>query len=82
LVLEALYANEPVMTQLTDYGYGGFLVLKKEKNEPLKEALTLWDCRRPKDPTATIRQIVEVMFREVALLPEPIPWSNILLDTS
>jgi hypothetical protein len=41
-VLDALYANGPVMTQLDGYGYGGFLVLKKENNEPLKEALTLW----------------------------------------
>ena len=41
-VLDALYANGPVMTQLTNYGYGGFLVLKKEKDEPFKEALTLW----------------------------------------
>jgi hypothetical protein len=210
-VLDALYANGPVMTQLDNYGYGGFLVLKKEKNEPLKDALTLWEiegrcesyedpereehvefwdvddietlttykgkiravralvtkpgeepstwcfaiigqrarqlgrrtalqivrsrwhientafnqwvqywnlshvfrhtqnalmsllllwtlafnllqlfiyrrlgrCRQPKDPTDTIRHIVEVMLREVALLPEPIPWSTLLmLDTS
>jgi len=39
-------------------------------------------CRRPKDPTDTIRHIVEVMLREVALLPEPIPWPTLLLDTS
>jgi len=210
LVLDALYANGPVMTQLTDYGYGGFLVLKKEKNEPLKDALTLWEmegrcesyedperkehvefwdvddietltsyqgkirairavvtkpsedpstwcfaiigqrarqlgrrtalqiirsrwhientafhqwirywnlghvfrhgqnallailllwtlafnllqlfiyrrlgrCRRPKDPTDTIRHIVEVMLRELATLPEPIPWGALLLDSS
>jgi hypothetical protein len=25
-VLDALYANGPVMTQLDDYGYGGFIV--------------------------------------------------------
>jgi len=37
--------------------------------------------RRPKDPTATIRHIVEVMLREVATLPAPIPWAA-LLDTS
>ncbi len=42
IVGDALYANGPVMTQLTNYGYGGFLVLKKEKNEPFKEALNLW----------------------------------------
>jgi hypothetical protein len=207
---DALYANGPVMTQLTNYGYGGFLVLKKEKNEPLKEALTLWEMqgpgegyedadrkeqvhfwdvddietletyegkvravravvtkaeedpstwcfavvgqrarqisrptalriirarwhientafnqwvqywnlahvfhhaqnalsavlllwtlafnllqlfvyrrlgrsRRPKDPTDTIRHIVEVMLREVATLPAPIPWATLLLNTS
>lgn len=210
VVLDALYANGPVMTQLDDYGYGGFLVLKKENNEPLLEALALWQhqgscekyddterqeqvqfwdvddletldsykgkvrairavvtkrdqesstwcfaivgkrarqlsrrtalqiirarwhientgfhqwvrywnlnhvfhhtdnallavlllwmlafnllqlfvyrrlgrCRRPKDPTDTIRHIVEVMLRELANLPEPIPWSMLLLDTS
>src|SRR5256884_6592645 len=32
-----------MMTQLTNYGYGGFLVLKKEKDEPFKEALQLWE---------------------------------------
>ena len=209
-VLDALYANGPVMTQITNYGYGGFLVLKKEKDEPFKEALALWQiegscesyedqdrkeqvqfwdvdeietlstyegkvrairavvtkqgedpstwcfaivgprarqlsrraalqiirarwhientafhqwvrywnlnhvfhhtnnallavlllwtlafnllqlfiyrrlgrCRRPKDPTDTIRHLVEVMLREMALLPEPIPWATLLLDTS
>jgi hypothetical protein len=209
-VLDALYANGPVMTQLDRCGYGGFLVLKKEKDEPFKEALTLWRmqgpcetyqevdgkkqvqfwdvdeiqtlntydgkvrairavvtqpkeepstwcfaiigprarqlsrrtalqvirarwhiedtafnqwiqhwnfghvfrhtpnglmavlllwtlafnllqlfvyrrlgrCRRPKDPTDTIRHIVEVMLREVATLPAPIPWAALLLNTS
>ena len=209
-VLDALYATGPVMTQLAGYGYGGFLVLKKEKNEPLQEALTLWEiqgrcekyedpdrkeqvqfwdvddietldtykgkvravravltkpgaepstwcfaiigqrarqlgcrtalriirsrwhientgfhqwlsywnlahvfrhtqnalsailllwtlafnllqlfiyrrlgrCRRPKDPTDTIRHIVEVMLREMATLPAPIPWAALLLNTS
>ena len=37
--------------------------------------------RRPTDPTDTIRHIVEVMLRDLAALPEPIPWSH-LLDTS
>jgi hypothetical protein len=37
--------------------------------------------RRPKDPTVTIRHVVEVMLRDVATLPEPIPW-GMLLDTS
>jgi hypothetical protein len=211
IVCDALYANGPVMTQLTNYGYGGFLVLKKEKDEPFKEALKLWEIegrcescndaeqkehvefwdvddidmldtyegkvravravvtkpdleksttwcfaiigprarqisrqaalriirarwhientafhqwaqywnlthvfrhgqnalsavlllwtlafnllqlfiyrrlgrnRRPKDPADTIRHIVEVMLREVATLPVPIPWVTLLLNTS
>lgn len=55
VVLDALYANGPVMTQLDGYGYGGFIVLKKDHNEPLKEALALWQgqdpCERYDDPT-------------------------------
>ena len=35
-VLDALYANGPVMTQLTNYGYSGFLVLKKRKRTAFK----------------------------------------------
>jgi hypothetical protein len=54
VVLDALYANGPVMTQLEGYGYGGFIVLKKDHNEPLKEALALWQgqdpCERDDDP--------------------------------
>jgi hypothetical protein len=38
--------------------------------------------RRPKDPTETIRHLVEVMLREVATLPAPIPWATLLLNTS
>jgi hypothetical protein len=47
LVLDALYANGPVMTKLDKYGYGGFIVLKKSNNEPLKEALSLWKDKGP-----------------------------------
>ncbi len=49
IVCDALYANGPVMTKLDGYGYGGFIVLKKEDNEPLKEALALWDQLGPCD---------------------------------
>jgi len=34
------------------------------------------------DRVATIRHIVEVMLREVATLPAPIPWATLLLNTS
>ena len=47
LVMDALYANGPVMTQLDQHGYGGFVVLKKANNEPLKEALALWQQQGP-----------------------------------
>src|SRR5258707_15771391 len=57
IVVDALYANGPWMTQLDAYGYGGFIVLKKENNEPLKEALALW--RGPKK-----RQKIHILRRE------------------
>jgi hypothetical protein len=210
IVADALYAVGPVMTEVTEFGYGAFLVLKKENQEPFKEALKLWEMegpcescedqerkeqvqfwdaddidtldtfkgkiravravvtkadqekhtwcfavvgerarqvsrplalriirarwhientcfhqwtrywnlshifrhtskalsavlllwilafnllqlfiyrrlgrsRRPKDPTDTIRNLVEVMLREVGTLPAPIPWTALLLDTS
>jgi hypothetical protein len=47
LILDALYANGPVMTRLDKCGYGGFIVLKKDDNEPLKEALALWQGQPP-----------------------------------
>ena len=46
-ICDALYGNGPMMTKLDDYGYGGFIVLKKNNNEPLKEALALWQGKRP-----------------------------------
>ncbi len=46
-ICDALYGNGPMMTKLDDYGYGGFIVLKKDNNEPLKEALALWQGKRP-----------------------------------
>ena len=46
-VLDALYANGPVMTKLHEHGYGGFIVLKKENNEPFKEALAIWQTEPP-----------------------------------
>jgi hypothetical protein len=47
IVTDALYANGPWMNQLDAYGYGGFIVLKKENNEPLREALALWEGKGP-----------------------------------
>lgn len=47
LVMDALYANGPTMSLLKSCGYGGLIVLKKEHNEPLKEALALWGDQAP-----------------------------------
>ena len=47
IVVDALYPNGPWMTQLDACGYGGFIVLKKENNEPFQEALALWQGQGP-----------------------------------
>jgi hypothetical protein len=47
IVADALYANGPWMSKLDAYGYGGLIVLKKENNEPLKEAFALWQGHGP-----------------------------------
>jgi hypothetical protein len=54
IVGDALYANGPVMTQLTPYGYGGFLVLKKEKDQPFQEALKLWEIEGRRGRTGPV----------------------------
>lgn len=46
-VLDALYPCGPVLTKLDKFNYGAFVVLKKENNEPLKEALAIWDGQPP-----------------------------------
>jgi SEC-C motif len=64
-VLDALYANGPLMTQLTNYGYGSFLVLKKEKDEPFKEALTLWEIEGPCEKYEDAERKEQVQFWDV-----------------
>lgn len=46
-ILDGLYPNGPVLTKVTNYGYGAFIVLRKQDNEPLKEALDLWHNQAP-----------------------------------
>ena len=46
-VFDGLYPNGPVLTKLAGHGYGAFIVLRNENNEPLKEALSLWDDQAP-----------------------------------
>ncbi len=47
LVLDALYANGPFLTLAKALKYGVVVILKKEANEPLKEAFRLWGDRGP-----------------------------------
>ena len=47
VVLDALYANGPVMTKLDECKYGGFIILKKDDNEPLQDALISWQGQGP-----------------------------------
>jgi hypothetical protein len=65
LVLDALYANGPVMTKLDRYGYGGFIVLKKNDNEPLKEALALWRDQGPCEQFDDLEKREHVDFWDV-----------------
>ena len=46
-IFDGLYPNGPVLTKLTDVGYGALITLRKEDNEPLKEALSLWRGEPP-----------------------------------
>lgn len=41
------------MGRLDDYGYRGFIVLKKENNEPLKEVVALMQNQKPARSTMT-----------------------------
>jgi len=46
-VLDALYPNGTVMTRITKLEYGAVITLKKESDEPLKDALTLMKDQPP-----------------------------------
>ena len=53
------------MTKLDTYGYGGFIVLKKDDNEPLKEALALWYGEEPCQQIDDVRKKEHVDFWDV-----------------
>jgi hypothetical protein len=42
IIGDALYANGPFFTLCAECGYGALTVVKKETDEPLKEALAIW----------------------------------------
>ena len=46
-IFDGLYPNGPVLTRLDKHGYGAFIVLRKNDNQPLKEALALWKGQPP-----------------------------------
>jgi hypothetical protein len=46
-VLDALYPNGPAMTRITERGYGAVITLKKETDEPLKDAQALMKDQPP-----------------------------------
>lgn len=47
LVCDALYSNGPFFTVAAQCGYGVVAVVKKETDEPLREALALWGKEPP-----------------------------------
>jgi hypothetical protein len=47
IVGDALYANGPFLSIAKQCGYGAIVVLKKEGNEPLQEALEQWGASPP-----------------------------------
>lgn len=47
VVVDALYANGPFLTLAKQCGMGVVVVLKKDNNEPLQEALSIWKDKPP-----------------------------------
>ena len=47
VIFDGLYPNGPVLTKLSEHGYAGFIVMRNENNEPLKEALAIWANQPP-----------------------------------
>ncbi len=50
VVMDALYSNGPMLTVAKNAGFGVIAVLKKNTDEPLKDALALW-LGKPPDKT-------------------------------
>ncbi len=46
-IFDGLYPNGPLLSKLTELNYGALIVLRKHNNEPLKEALALWQGQAP-----------------------------------
>jgi hypothetical protein len=46
-IFDGLYPNGPLLTKLTTLNYEALIVLRNTNNEPLKEALALWQGQPP-----------------------------------
>jgi len=64
-IFDGLYPNGPTLTTLTGHGYGAFIVLRKEDNEPLKEALSLWHSQPPSHQFEDTEKKEHVAFWDV-----------------
>lgn len=49
LVLDGLYPDGPTLTTIAECGYSAVITLRKATDEPLKDALALWEGQPPKD---------------------------------
>ena len=56
LVLDALYPNGPFLTLAKKLNFGVIAVLKKGNNEPLKEALSLWEGKAPDEVVVDLKK--------------------------
>jgi hypothetical protein len=45
IVVDSLYPNGPFLTVLAELGFAGVVVAKKETDEPLRDAVTIWGQR-------------------------------------
>jgi hypothetical protein len=66
LVVDALYSNGPFLTVAKQSGFGVIAMLQKETDEPLKDALAIWEGKPPhktksiEDDTRRIKESIEL----------------------
>ena len=56
VVGDALYANGPFLSAVKALGLGAVIVARKETDEPLREALRIWDAESPHQLVQTDRE--------------------------
>jgi hypothetical protein len=64
-LFDSLYPNGPLLTKLTGYGHNALIVVKKEDNEPFKEALALWQGQPPCEKLDDFEKKEHVEFWDV-----------------